>query len=296
MNTFKYILLSMRPSQWTKNGLLFAGLVFSGRLTNPLDVAMSLRAFLIFCVGSGCIYIFNDIIDREKDLAHPYKKKRPIASGQLPELVAEIVAVILMSLSVALSYYLFNTAFFIVYFTYLIFMVAYILMLKHVVILDIIIVASGFVLRAIAGAVVLSVEISPWLIICTFLMALFMLMGKRRHELIILNKDAHLHRSILSEYSLEFIDQMIAIVTSCTIMAYCLYTFAEQTVLRLNTNLMPLTIPFVMYGIFRYLYLTHKKNLGGSPELLIIKDIPMLINILLWIACSSLIIYKFGML
>jgi len=283
------IIASMRPWQWMKNGLLFAGLIFSGNLTSSWHTGTALSAFALFCIGSGCIYILNDITDRKKDPEHPLKKSRPIASGELPLNIAIGVLILLSFSSIIVSALLFNSAFNFVFLSYLILMVLYVFILKHLVIIDLLTVAIGFVLRALAGAVVINVAISPWLIICTFLAALFLLMGKRRHELLVLGEQSHKHRFILKEYSQHFIDQMMSAVSSATIITYCLYTFSEPIISR--TKLMPLTIPLVLYGIFRYLYLTHQKNLGGSPEVLLLKDRPSAINIFLWILSCCLCVY-----
>ncbi|OGX08546.1 MAG: hypothetical protein A2Z88_06480 [Omnitrophica WOR_2 bacterium GWA2_47_8] len=287
----KDILITMRPNQWTKNFLLFAGLIFSGKMTNLPDVLVSVQAFIVFCLGSSSIYILNDIIDRENDRGHPQKRLRPIAAGQITVPVALSLAGSLLIFSIVLSIRYLNVALIDTFFTYLLLMACYIFVLRRVVILDLIVVAVGFVLRAIAGAVVLKVAISPWLMICTFFLALLVLMGKRRHEILLLGKEAYAHRSILKEYSLGFIDQLIAVVTSSAVISYSLYTFSEDTVARLGTNLMPLTIPFVLYGIFRYLYLTHQQNQGGAPEELFVNDKALLVNGFLWVAAAVAILY-----
>jgi len=281
----------MRPNQWTKNFLLFAGLIFSGHLTDLSAVATSSKAFIIFCLGSSSVYILNDIIDRKSDRQHPQKKLRPIAAGKIEIPLALAIMSGMAALTIALSVYWLSAPFTCVYVGYLILMLAYQFILKQIVILDLIAVAVGFVLRALAGAVVLNVEISPWLIICTFLLALLMLMGKRRHEILILGKQAYTHRLILNEYSLRFLDQLIAVVTSSAVITYSLYTFSDDTVARLGTRLMPLTIPFVIYGIFRYLYLTHQKNLGGAPDKLFFNDEALLVNTLLWAVTAMVILY-----
>ena len=287
----RYIIISMRPLQWIKNGLLFTGLIFSGHLFSLQYISISLRGFLLFCLGSGCIYIFNDVIDRKKDLKHPLKKNRPIASGDLNVSLASIAATFLLGLSFALSAVFLNTSFTIIFIFYIVLMLSYIFFLKNIIILDVLVVAIGFVCRALAGVLALNVEISPWLLVCTFLVSLLVLLGKRRHEVCTLGEQAFQHRKVLREYSLEFVDQMIAVVTSSTLVIYSLYTFSEQTIMRLHTKFMPVTIPFVCYGIFRYLYLVYQKKLGGSPEILFVKDSVFLTNIILWGVTSILCIY-----
>ena len=287
----KYIVKTMRPSQWTKNVLVFSGLIFSGRAVLASDVLLSAKAFIIFCLGSSSIYILNDIIDRANDKNHPFKKMRPIAAGQLSVPFALIFMITIALLSIIGSFLFLNKAFCYVFIGYLLLMLSYLFVFKHIVILDILTVAVGFVLRAIAGAVVLNVEVSPWLMICTLLLALLILMGKRRHELLILGKEAYTHRFILKEYSLRFLDQLIAVVTSSSVITYSLYTYSPDTVRRLGTDMMPLTIPFVLYGIFRYLYLTYQRNLGGAPEKLFINDKALMVNNFLWVMASVIILY-----
>ena len=285
------LLVSLRPWQWFKNGLLFAGVLFSGNLFNTSDLILVIKAFFVFSFGSGAIYILNDIIDRPHDQEHPQKKLRPIASGQLNVQLSASVAVVLFVATVIYSIFTFNVLFTITYISYLGLMLLYVFSFKHIVIVDLLSVAIGFVFRAVAGAVVIMVAISPWLVICTFLVSLLLLMGKRRHEIFTLRQGAKKHRAVLEHYSLRLIDQMFAVVTSSSIIAYSLYTFSEQTIKGLKTHYMPLTIPFVLYAIFRYLYLTHQRNLGGSPETLVFQDKAMFINIVLWVIISIMIIY-----
>jgi 4-hydroxybenzoate polyprenyltransferase len=250
----------------------------------------TLLAFGIFCLLSGALYILNDLKDIEEDRLHPIKSKRPLARGELKKRQAIAGFVILSFISLLLAEVV-NTEFLWICLVYFVLQIAYSFALKHIVILDVFIVASGFFLRVIAGAVAIRVQISPWLLICTTLLALFLAFSKRRHEIILLDKDATSHRRILKEYSPYLLDQMISVVTASTVIAYCLYTISGDTIEKFGTNKLILTVPFVLYGIFRYLYLIHQKAEGGTPETLILKDRPLLLDIFLWIVSAALIIY-----
>ena len=288
--TIAYVLESMRPQQWLKNFFIFAPLIFSRNVTDPLLFKRSLLAFAIFCLLSGSLYILNDMKDMEEDKLHPLKSKRPIASDKLKRSYA-IIAFVVVSVISFLLCLLLNMNFLYIALFYYILQIAYSFHLKHVVILDVFIVAAGFFIRVIAGGLAIEVYISPWLLICTALLALFLAMSKRRHEIILLEKDAESHRPILKEYSPYLLDQMIAVVTASTVIAYCLYTISEETIAKFGTTKLIFTVPFVLYGIFRYLYLIHQKSEGGTPEVLILKDKPLLLDIFLWIVCASSIIY-----
>ncbi|MFC2165443.1 decaprenyl-phosphate phosphoribosyltransferase [Acidobacteriota bacterium] len=288
--TIAYVLDSMRPQQWLKNFFIFAPLIFSQNVTNPFLFKRTLLAFAIFCLLSGSVYILNDLKDMEEDKLHPLKSKRPIASNKLKRSYAIIAFVVVSAISFLLCLLL-NMNFFYIALFYLILQIAYSFRLKHVVILDVFIVAAGFFIRVIAGGLAIEVYISPWLLICTALLALFLAMSKRRHEIILLEQDAESHRPILKEYSPYLLDQMIAVVTASTVIAYCLYTISEETIAKFGTTKLVFTVPFVLYGIFRYLYLIHQKSEGGTPEVLILKDKPLLLDIFLWIVCASIIIY-----
>ncbi len=284
------IIRSMRPAQWTKNLFVFAALIFARRFFSPRDLALTLGAFLVFCVVSGAFYIFNDIKDCEEDRAHPKKCLRPIAHGDLGKGQAMAASIILTVIGLVAAFLLHRNFFYAVV-IYLALQLAYSLKLKHVVILDVFVIAAGFVVRVVAGGLVIDVPISSWLLICTTLLALLLAMGKRRHELILLEDKAIHHRAILKEYSAYLLDQMIAVVTASTLIAYCLYTISPETVAKFGTEHLIWTAAFVLYGIFRYLYLIHQKGKGGSPEELIIQDKPLLFNIVLWIGAVILIIY-----
>jgi 4-hydroxybenzoate polyprenyltransferase len=281
---------SIRPQQWLKNFFIFAPLIFSENIFNRSMFLQTLLAFAVFCLLSGALYILNDIKDLEEDKLHPIKSKRPLAAGELKKRQAIAAFVILSFISLLLAS-LVNEEFLWVCLVYFFLQIAYSFALKHVVILDVFIVASGFFLRVIAGAVSIKVQISPWLLICTTLLALFLALSKRRHEICLLDEDAMNHRPILKEYSPYLLDQMISVVTASTVIAYCLYTISGETIEKFGTNKLILTVPFVLYGIFRYLYLIHQKAEGGTPETLILKDHPLLLDILLWVVSAALIIY-----
>jgi 4-hydroxybenzoate polyprenyltransferase len=283
------LLVSLRPRQWVKNLFVFAGLVFGQRLFTP-SVWPALAAFAIFCGLSGAIYLVNDVADRENDRLHPKKALRPIAAGRVPVPVALGAAVVLVAVGLVTAARL-SLGFLLVAIGYVILLTAYSAWLKHVVIVDVLTVAMGFVLRAVAGALAIGVAISGWLLICTILIALFLALGKRRHEYLTLESSAPRHRPILAEYSAPLLDQMIAVVTASTVTAYALYTMSPETVAKFHTQLLPATLPFVLYGIFRYLYLLYRRQLGGNPSELFLNDRALLINTVCWIASVLIVIY-----
>jgi 4-hydroxybenzoate polyprenyltransferase len=284
------LLVSLRPSQWTKNLIVFAALIFGGRLFDWRAVVLSTEAFVIFCALSGVVYLVNDIADRESDRQHPLKRHRPIAAGALPVGTAAGSAVVIGLLSLVAAFAL-GRDFGLVAGAYLLLMGFYSGPLKHMVILDVLTIAIGFVLRAAGGAVVLNVLISHWLLVCTILGSLFVAMAKRRHELILLADGAVSHRRILGEYSPYLLDQMISVVTASTLIAYIFYTISAETAAKFGTNWLGLTIPFPLYGIFRYLYLVHQRDGGGSPADLLVSDRPLLACVALWVVTVILIIY-----
>lgn len=280
----------MRPKQWTKNLIIFAGLIFAHQLFHIRPVLQTIAAFGLFCLLSSAIYIINDIKDVERDRQHPLKSKRPIAAGELSIHTATIAAEIVAGGSLLGAFWL-DAGFAVVALIYFVLLFAYSFWLKHLVILDVLTISIGFVLRAIAGAEVIDVEFSSWLLLCTILLALFLGLSKRRHELVLLGNNAQSHRKILEEYSPHLLDQMIGVVSASTLMAYALYTMAPETIEKFGTSYMILTIPFVIYGIFRYLYLVHQKELGGDPTTMLVTDKPILINIVLWGVVSIVLIY-----
>jgi 4-hydroxybenzoate polyprenyltransferase len=284
------LFLSLRPSQWTKNLIVFAGLIFGAKLLEPIAVARSLAAFAIFCALSGVVYLINDVADREADKRHPLKQHRPIASGALSVSTALTAAAILGGIGLLAAFSL-GPLFGAVAAAYVLLLVAYSGPIKQIVILDVLTIAIGFVLRAAAGAVAISVPISHWLYFLTILLALFLVLSKRRHELVLLADGATSHRRILEEYSPYLLDQMIAVVTASTIVAYAFYTVSPETVQKFGTDRLMLTLPFPLYGIFRYLYLVHRKEGGGSPAEMLLNDQPLLICVGLWAATVAVIIY-----
>ena len=289
-STATLLLLSLRPEQWTKNLIVFAGALFGGQLLDVGSLVAASATFLIFCGLSGAVYLFNDVADRKADQRHPLKRERPIASGQLAPRTALIVAsglgLIALAAAVAIRPLLGGVA--AMYFGLLL---TYSFALKHMVIIDALTIAGGFVLRAAAGAVAIPVPISHWLLVCTTLHALFLAFSKRRHELTLLAEGAIDHRRILHEYSPYLLDQMIAVVTASTLVAYTLYATSSETAGKLGTTRLGLTIPFVLYGIFRYLYLVHQKRAGGSPAALLVTDGPLLTCVALWALAVALILY-----
>ncbi len=274
------LLKTMRPRQWTKNAFLFAALVFDKQLVKPDPLLRTLAAFALFCLISSAVYIFNDLADVKADREHPVKRNRPIASGKLPVGVAWAAGVILVILSLGLGYLL-SPAFALVVLTYLLLNIAYSKWLKHILILDVLALAAGFVLRVVAGVAVINVErFSPWLYVVMTLLSLYLGFGKRRAELALLSDDASSHRKVLHGYTIPLLDQYIMIVSGTTIVAYSFYTFSAPNV-PANHSMM-LTIPFVVYAIFRYLYLVQAKQAGGEPEEILLTDRPFQAGMILW--------------
>ncbi|MEO0021156.1 MAG: decaprenyl-phosphate phosphoribosyltransferase [candidate division WOR-3 bacterium] len=287
---FKHIVKSMRPKQWVKNLLVFAALIFSENLLVWDKVMRTAAAFIFFCLVSGAVYIINDVVDRENDRTHPKKRLRPIAAGELPILPALMAAVLAVAVGVGGGFYL-NWRFGLVIAIYFLLQLAYSFVLKKIVVLDVMVVAAGFALRAISGTYVIAVQISPWLFVCTILLALFLALAKRRHELLFLEGGGISHRSVLGKYSETLLDQMIAVATSATVITYCLYTIAPETVHKFGTHNLILTMPFVLYGIYRYLYLVYRREEGGAPEKVLFTDLPLIIDVLLWMISVVLILY-----
>jgi 4-hydroxybenzoate polyprenyltransferase len=284
------VLVSLRPEQWTKNLLVFGALALSKHLFEPEPFARTVAAFLLLCGISGAVYLLNDVVDVDRDRLHPRKRLRPVASGALPiptaiALSASFTAACLggalaLGIRFALclaSYFLLN--------------VLYSFKLKNLVILDVLALSLGFPLRAVAGALAIAVEFSDWLLICTLLLALFLALAKRRHELVSLNDTAAQHRVTLTEYSPYLLDQMISVVTASCVTAYAFYTTAPETVEKFRTERLVWTLPFVLYGIFRYLYLVHQKEQGGSPTDVLLTDRPLLLDVALWAVTIVVIVY-----
>ena len=287
----KEILISSRPRQWLKNLIVFAPLLFSRQFVHPDKVLDAVFAFAFFCLLSSAVYLLNDVIDVEEDRKHQEKRLRPIAAGRLSRPAAAAAAAVFAAGALSGSFLL-APALGWVAFIYLAAMGAYSFALKHVVILDVLVIAFGFILRARAGGVAVGVPVSEWLYICTLLLSLFLALSKRRHELVLMEENASAHRRSLAEYTPYLLDQMIAVVTSSTVMAYALYTLHPRTREEVSTGLY-LTLPFVLYGIFRYLYLVHRKEKGGQPEMVLLTDPGLMIDLLLWVVAVFLILRFF---
>jgi 4-hydroxybenzoate polyprenyltransferase len=285
------VLVSLRPGQWTKNFIVFAALIFARRLLDPAAVAFALAAFLIFCALSGAVYLFNDVSDLAADRQHPLKLRRPIASGALPVPTALAWAAILMASGLGAGFWL-GVSFGWAAAAYVALQVAYTRWLKHLVILDVMAISMGFVLRAVAGGLVIGVTVSDWLLACTILLALFLSLSKRRHELTLLAAGAPGHRRILEEYDPYLLDQMIAVVAASTLVAYIIYCLSSETAERFGTHWLVLTVPFPIYGIFRYLYIVHRKDGGGNPSEMLLNDRPLLACVALWSLTVVAIIYR----
>ena len=284
------VLVSLRPHQWTKNLVLFAALAFSKHLFEAGPLVRAVVAFSLFCGLSGAVYLLNDVADRERDRMHPLKRLRPVASGALSPRTAVGLAALIGFGCLALSFTL-GVPFAACAVLYLGLNLLYSFSLKEVVILDVLAISMGFVLRAVAGAVAIGVLISDWLLICTILLALFLTLSKRRHELTSLSDTAVSHRPTLQEYSPYLLDQMIAVVTASCVTSYAFYTTAQETRDKFQTDRLAWTLPFVLYGIFRYLYLVHRKEQGGSPTDVLLTDRPLLVAVALWALTVVVILY-----
>lgn len=280
-----------RPGQWIKNGVVLAALVFAGAIRDTAKAELAFAAALIFCLLSSAIYTYNDLIDRNKDQAHPLKKDRPLASGAVSPTAAIVMIIVLLAAGLFAAQLL-NPNFLLVAVIFVAVNLMYTLLLKNIVILDAMTLALSFVVRAYAGAAAIDVPASKWMLINTLLLALFLGFGKRRHELVLLDNDAHTHRKSLSNYSPYLLDQLIGVTTASVVVMYMLYTFSTEVSQKLGTENLYITIPFVVYGIFRYLYLIHRKSEGGSPTRVMFADKPLLITVTLWLVAVILILYR----
>ena len=288
-NQFRLILKTMRPRQWPKNVFLLAGLVFDGQLTNLSALSITLVGLVLFCLVSSLIYIINDLTDIETDRLHPTKQKRPLASGQLSKKTAVVAAVLLFIVIFPISFIL-DITFGLIISGYFLLMLAYSLWLKRIPIVDVMVIAAGFVLRVAAGVVIITInQFSPWLFVATTFLALFIALGKRRAEIDTLESAADAHRQVLKGYSLDMLDQMLTIILATTMMTYCLYTIASP--ITSENHVMMLTIPFVIYGLLRYLYLIRMQHIGGAPEEIVLTDLPMQLAIGLWGLTVIIILY-----
>jgi 4-hydroxybenzoate polyprenyltransferase len=281
---------SLRPAQWVKNAFVLAPLVFAHRLDDRALLVDAALAFLAFCAASSAVYLANDVVDRERDRLHPVKRSRPIAAGELPAGAALAAAAALAALAAAGAARL-GAAFSICLAGYLALNLLYTLATKHIVILDVMSIAAGFVLRVLAGAAAIDVAVSRWLLLCTTFVALFLAFAKRRHELLLMADEASTQRRVLSQYSPVFLDQMINVTTASTVLCYALYTTAPETAARLGTPHLVATVPFVLYGIFRFLYLLYQKTGARNPTEAILADPPFLLNVALWGALVVVLVY-----
>jgi 4-hydroxybenzoate polyprenyltransferase len=285
------LIKSMRPRQWAKNVFVFVALFFDRKLTDPESVLRTLAAFVLLCLMSSAVYLMNDLADIENDRQHPTKKNRPLPAGQLSPVVA-VVAAIILALGSLLAGFVLSTGLGWVLLLYLIIQIGYTFWLKRMVLVDVLVVSAGFILRIAAGVAVIDVErFSPWLYVFGGFLALFMILGKRRHELVLLGESAGDHRAILKEYNLDLVDRLLGLVTTGAVIAYTLYTFLAE---GLPANyFMMLTIPFVLYAVFRYLYLIHVRHEGGAPEDIFLRDRPMQLSIFLWAIVVFVVLYLF---
>jgi 4-hydroxybenzoate polyprenyltransferase len=298
MNQLVGIVQLIRPAQWVKNLIVFTAVLFSPAkvvVSSPVVVWVAFQAFAAFCILSSGVYSFNDLLDLSTDRLHPKKKNRPLPSGRVKPAVAVILAIVLIGSGISWAFLL-EPKFGWIAAGYLLTNIVYSLGLKHMVILDVLLLSSGFVYRAVSGVVVISPllkdsYLSYWLILCTFLLSLFLALAKRRHEIVLLGDAAAQHRASLAEYSLPFIDQMIAILSAATLVSYSLYTISDDTYMHYGTHDLFWTLPFVVYGLFRYLYLIHHRTGGGDPTWMLLHDKPTLINVILWGLCSAGIVY-----
>ncbi len=287
------IATAARVYQWPKNLVVFAALIFGQQFTDPDQILRSVAAFAVFCALSSAVYLFNDIIDAKSDRAHPEKRKRPVASGRIPIPVAAIAALVLAAggllgsaaldgsfLGVAVGFIVLNTT--------------YTLILKNLMIIDVLCIAVSFTIRAIGGALAINVVFSNWLVVCTLFLALFLALGKRRREIELLDKAAADHRPVLDAYSVPYVDALMIILASTTLLTYTIYTCSPEVVERFQTDKLYLTLPFVVYGLFRYLYLVHHMQGGGDPSKTLFRDVPILATVILWGGVSIGIIYYSG--
>lgn len=281
----------MRPRQWTKNLAVFVALIFAQGFTDWSLLMISVSAFVVFCVLCGGIYILNDLVDIESDRRHPLKCKRPIASGSLGVGLSRWISIGTISVS-TLGAFAISQLFGLVAVGYVALQIVYTFRLKHEVIIDTFCIAGSFFLRVIGGACAISVQVSPWLLVCTFFLSLFLALSKRRHEVVLLQGSAQEHRKVLRKYSVSLLDQMISVVTAGAVVSYSVYTLSPETVTRFGTTNLVYTIPFVLYGVYRYFYLVHMKQQGGSPETALLTDKPLLINIILYSIVVAIVLYK----
>jgi len=292
MNLISSLIKLTRPGQWIKNGFVLMPLVFSGRLFCPYDTIKTIGVFISFCLAASATYIINDYMDMDQDRIHPLKRSRPLASGAVsPTMGLALVAVLILLMILSTLFFHLSPFTLGVLFSYIILHCLYSWKLKNLVIIDVLVISTGFLLRVLAGTSALSVGVSSWLVLCTFSVAIFLALGKRRHEVMFLNGEAVSHRPVLESYSVGFLDQLLQVVTTSTFIFYCLYSVKAGPGTDIQSEKMMLTIPFVTYGIFRYLYLIYHKEDGGSPTALLLTDPPLLICVTLWLIACIYVIY-----
>ena len=289
VSTFKSLIRSLRPVQWLKNGFVLAPIIFSGRIDDPEAWVRGLMAVVSFCAASSATYLVNDILDREADRAHPEKCKRPIAAGEVSVGLAMAAAVVLLAFSLAIAFAIGGWVPAIVV-AYVVLVVLYSLALKRLVFLDVLVVAAGFVLRVLGGVVAIEVPLSRWILLVAYLLALYLALGKRRAELAMLGETAGDHRVVLGQYTLPMVDHAISVVLGATLLAYALYTMAPDTVAKVGSEGLLATVPIVLYGLLRYLYLLHRHELGGSPTRVLITDRPLLVCVMIWAIVAAVVI------
>ena len=280
---------SLRPVQWLKNGFVLAPIVFSGRIGDPDSWLRSLLAVAAFCAASSATYLVNDLLDREADRQHPTKRNRPIASGDLGVGAAIAAAVALVGVAAVAAFAL-GGWFPALLGGYLALTLLYSALLKELVFVDVLVVAAGFVLRVVGGAIAIDVPVSRWLLLCAYLLALYLALGKRRAELALLGEGAGTHRVVLGHYTLPLVDQAISVVLGATVLAYTLYTLAPETVAKVGSEGLMATVPVVLYGLFRYLYLLHRHELGGSPTRVLLIDRPLLACVVVWLIVAAVVV------
>jgi 4-hydroxybenzoate polyprenyltransferase len=287
--TLSALLRSLRPVQWLKNGFVLAPIVFSGRIGDAEAWLESLFAVAAFCAAASATYLVNDLLDREADRQHPTKRNRPIASGELSAGAAVAAALLLVAVAAAAAFVL-GGWFPALLSGYLVLTLLYSALLKELVFVDVLVVAAGFVLRVVGGAIAIDVPVSRWLLLCAYLLALYLALGKRRAELALLGEDAGTHRVVLGHYTLPLVDQAISVVLGATVLAYTLYTVAPETVAKVGSEGLMATVPVVLYGLFRYLYLLHRHELGGSPTRVLLVDRPLLACVVVWLAVAAVVV------
>ena len=291
MRLLKNVIISMRPEQWTKNLIVFAALFFGRSLTSIDVIAQTTCIFIIFCAVSSGSYMINDVVDRNEDRHHPEKSKRPIPAGKISIPFAILVSLILIFGGLYASWVI-SIRLFAVTFIFITLHIAYDFFLKHISILDVFSIAFAFIIRLFAGVTLCSIPVSSWILLCTFLLALFLALCKRRAEMAMLMDGSKRHRKSLEGYSVQFLDQLISIVGGCTIISYSLYSLSPETVANHGTDKLIYTIPFVVYGLFRYLYLVQMKQGGTNPEKLLLRDVPLLVSIILYLLVMYAVVYK----